>query len=371
MKKLLLILVLGGAVALIWHYKPSTQVFGANTAISGLTSYTTPISGDILPINDTVNATTKKVTVDNLFNMLSSLFRVKDSTDTTKKVAFGLSGITTATTRTWTFPDADDTFVGLTGTQTLTNKNITMTLSTSTNATTTSLFATTTVFINATTTNFYASGKASTTALYLATGPCVGSNALQVSAAGLVGCASISSGGVSNFSTTTTSQLATSTITSALIPTTNTLRLIVQIASTTAAGSVTSFNQGNNNLHVAFNNTLAANTYRSRIVSYPTASTIAITQYSDNDFELAKWNLNRLASSTVTLIMDISNITGQQKTATWHVFSGGWDETMDNQEGYVVFNDTAKITQIDIWYEQGQAATIYMATSTKFTLYGI
>lgn len=51
--------------------------------------------------------------------------RVVDATDTTKQVGFAVSGVTTATTRTWTFPDADGTFVGLTNTQTLTNKTLT------------------------------------------------------------------------------------------------------------------------------------------------------------------------------------------------------------------------------------------------------
>ncbi len=48
-----------------------------------------------------------------------------DSSDTTKKATFVMSGITTATTRSWTFPDVSDTFVGLTATQTLTNKTFT------------------------------------------------------------------------------------------------------------------------------------------------------------------------------------------------------------------------------------------------------
>lgn len=51
--------------------------------------------------------------------------RLVDATDTTKQVGFAVSGVTTATTRTWTFPDEDGTFVGLTNTQTLTNKTLT------------------------------------------------------------------------------------------------------------------------------------------------------------------------------------------------------------------------------------------------------
>lgn len=48
-----------------------------------------------------------------------------DSADTTKKLALNAFNITTGTTRTWTFPDADDTVVGLAVTQSLTNKTIT------------------------------------------------------------------------------------------------------------------------------------------------------------------------------------------------------------------------------------------------------
>lgn len=48
-----------------------------------------------------------------------------DSSDLTKKITYSMAGITTATTRTWTWPDFSDTFVGLTGAQTLTNKTLT------------------------------------------------------------------------------------------------------------------------------------------------------------------------------------------------------------------------------------------------------
>lgn len=96
----------------------------ADSKISQLTSYTTPVAADVLPIVDTANTTTKKVAMSDLFNILSSLFTIKDSSDTTKKVAFNLSGLTTATTRTVTMPDSDFTPVGTTLTQTLTNKTI-------------------------------------------------------------------------------------------------------------------------------------------------------------------------------------------------------------------------------------------------------
>jgi hypothetical protein len=49
---------------------------------------------------------------------------IVDETDATKKVQFQVSGVATATTRTWTFPNASDTFVGLAATQSLTNKTL-------------------------------------------------------------------------------------------------------------------------------------------------------------------------------------------------------------------------------------------------------
>lgn len=96
----------------------------ATQKISQLTNYTTPLSADVVPIVDTANTTTKKVTIANLLNVLSSLFTIKDSSDTTKKVAFDVSGVTTGTTRTITIPDATTTMVGTDTTQTLSGKTI-------------------------------------------------------------------------------------------------------------------------------------------------------------------------------------------------------------------------------------------------------
>lgn len=69
-------------------------------------------------------------TIDNTntVNLLDTLFRLQDNGDATKQLAFQLSGLTTATTRTITIPDSDLTLVGLTNTQTLTGKTIPITV---------------------------------------------------------------------------------------------------------------------------------------------------------------------------------------------------------------------------------------------------
>jgi hypothetical protein len=54
-----------------------------------------------------------------------STFEIRDNADATKKVQFQVSGVTTATTRTLTVPDANTTLVGTDATQTLTNKTLT------------------------------------------------------------------------------------------------------------------------------------------------------------------------------------------------------------------------------------------------------
>lgn len=99
----------------------------ADTKISALNSLTksTVATNDVLPIVDTGSTETKKITYQELIQPTDANFRIAGSSDTTKLVAFEVDGLTTATTRTLTVPDADMTLVGLATTQTLTNKTLT------------------------------------------------------------------------------------------------------------------------------------------------------------------------------------------------------------------------------------------------------
>ncbi|QKF94437.1 hypothetical protein QKU48_gp0979 [Fadolivirus algeromassiliense] len=88
------------------------------STITNTGTLTLPTNTDTLVGRQTTDTLTNKSLVD------ASTYFVDDS-DTTKKMQFQLSGITTATTRTITIPDLDTTLVGTNATQTLTNKTLT------------------------------------------------------------------------------------------------------------------------------------------------------------------------------------------------------------------------------------------------------
>lgn len=77
---------------------------------------------------DTISVQTvqnKVLDTTDTIGVKDSLFSIKDDGDTSKVAKFQASGITTSTTRTFTFPDATTTLVGTDATQTLTNKTLT------------------------------------------------------------------------------------------------------------------------------------------------------------------------------------------------------------------------------------------------------
>lgn len=91
-------------------------------------------SADEFPVFDASDSTTKAVTKTELDKsigtVLDNTFAIADNSDNTKKIAFQASGITTATTRTVTIPDANLTVLGTDTVQTITNKTIDPSLNT-------------------------------------------------------------------------------------------------------------------------------------------------------------------------------------------------------------------------------------------------
>lgn len=80
--------------------------------------------GNPVSTSDPQTLTNKTITSPTL-TVLDNAFTIQDNSDATKQLQLQLSGITTATTRTLTVPDASTTLVGTDTTQTLTNKTLT------------------------------------------------------------------------------------------------------------------------------------------------------------------------------------------------------------------------------------------------------
>jgi len=83
------------------------------------------ISSAPLGTTDIQSPTNKTFDNTNVFTIRDDRLTLQDNSDTTKQANFQLSGISTATTRTFTLPDANTTLVGTDATQTLTNKTLT------------------------------------------------------------------------------------------------------------------------------------------------------------------------------------------------------------------------------------------------------
>jgi len=96
--------------------------FGAGSRIIATNSGNSALETTSLDPSNIVTLSGMETLTNKTFN--DDTFYIQDNGDSTKKLQFQLSGITTGNTRTLTIPDITDTIVGLTATQTITNKTI-------------------------------------------------------------------------------------------------------------------------------------------------------------------------------------------------------------------------------------------------------
>lgn len=111
---------------------PKLSIFkNSTTGGKDVTVKTSAGTGKVVPNGRTTALVCDGVNVVNAIDYLDTLtvpdanFSIVDDADQTKVAKFQCSGISTATTRTFTLPDASTTVVGTDTTQTLTNKTLT------------------------------------------------------------------------------------------------------------------------------------------------------------------------------------------------------------------------------------------------------
>jgi hypothetical protein len=82
------------------------------------------VSGNVVSENATQTLSNKTLDNTNIITVKDNNLTIQDNADATKQAKFEASGITTATTRTLTIPDANTTIMGTDATQTVSNKTM-------------------------------------------------------------------------------------------------------------------------------------------------------------------------------------------------------------------------------------------------------
>lgn len=123
---IILINTTGNSISILNEQSVGIGVFNISTGFG--TDVVVPNNGSVILSAD-INAQNMKLVAGSYYHpviiLKDSNFTIQDDSDTSKQVKLQASGISASTTRTWAFPDSNDTFVGLSSTQTLSNKTLT------------------------------------------------------------------------------------------------------------------------------------------------------------------------------------------------------------------------------------------------------